>query len=296
MPVTALLILCFSLSISALVPFNGFVSEWLTYQSLFAGMIPWHAGINILSMLAVAALALSGALAVACFAKLFGISFLGKPRTELASTAKDVPITMKLAMGILALLCLAAGLFPLALVKTLGTVTAALGGVSLASQLEGGMLFAYLPLDAAGGSISPLSLLAILTGIIVLTLLVLRIVGGKYLARKYGTWDCGYEALNARMQYTATGFSKPLKIVFRILFRPTRELKTIGGTTYHPKKMVYTVGSESVIEKHLYQPLMRFVQNLSKRAKYAVQTGSVRRYLAYILFAVGAMLLYSIFS
>ncbi len=296
MPVTALLILCFSLSISALVPFNGFVSEWLTYQSLFAGMSPGHAGINILSMLAVAALALSGTLAVACFAKLFGISFLGKPRTELALTAKDVPITMKLGMGILALLCLAAGLFPLELVKTVGTVTAALGGVSLASHLEGSMLFAYLPLEAAGGSISPLSLLAILTGIIVLTLLVLRIVGGASIKRKYGTWDCGYEALNARMQYTATGFSKPLKIVFRILFRPTRELKTIGGTTYHPKKMVYTVGSESVIEKHLYQPLMRFVQNLSKKAKYAVQTGSVRRYLAYILFAVVAMLLYSIFS
>ena len=296
MPVTALLILCFSLSISALVPFNGFVSEWLTYQSLFAGMSPGSAGINILSMLAVAALALAGALAVACFAKFFGISFLGKPRTELALTAKDVPITMKLGMGILALLCLAAGLFPLELVKTVSTVTAALGGVSLASQLEGGMLFAYLPLEAAGGSISPLSLLAILTGIIVLTLLVLRIVGGKYLRRKYGTWDCGYEALNARMQYTATGFSKPLKIVFRILFRPTRELKTIGGSPYHPEKMVYTVGSESVIEKHLYQPLMRFVQNLSKKAKYAVQTGSVRRYLAYILFAVVAMLLYSIFS
>ncbi len=296
MPVTALLMLCFSISISALVPFNGFVSEWLTYQSLFAGMSPGHAGINILSMLSVAALALSGALAVACFAKLFGISFLGMPRSEIASNAKDVPWTMRMGMGILALLCLAAGLFPLEVVKSVGAVIAGLGGVSLASQLEGGVLFAYLPLKETGGSISPLSLLVILAGIIVLTLLVLRIVGGKYIRRKYGTWDCGYEALSARMQYTATGFSKPLKIVFRILFRPTRELKTSGGSPYHPEKMMYTMGSESVIEKYLYQPLTRFVQNVSKKAKYSVQTGSVRRYLAYILFAVIAMMLYSIFS
>jgi formate hydrogenlyase subunit 3/multisubunit Na+/H+ antiporter MnhD subunit len=296
MPVTALLMLCFSIAISALVPFNGFVSEWLTYQSLFSGMSPGHAGINILSMISVAALALSGALAAACFAKLFGISFLGKPRTEIASNAKEVPWTMRIGMGILALICLAAGLFPLVFVQAIDTVAVGLGGVSLTSQLQGGFLFAYLPLKATGSNISPLSLLVILAGIIVLAILVLRIAGGKYIKRKYGTWDCGYEALSARMQYTATGFSKPLKIVFRILFRPTRELKTSGGSPYHPEKMMYTVGSESVIEKYLYQPLTRFVQNVSKKAKYSVQTGSVRRYLAYILFAVIAMMLYSIFS
>ena len=296
MPATALLMLCFSLAVAALVPFNGFVGEWLTYQSLFAGMTPGHAGINILSMLAVAALALSGALAVACFAKLFGISFLGKPRSEIASNAKDVPWTMKLGMGIPALLCLAAGLFPMEFIKPASMVTATLGGVSPVSQLEGGLLFASLPLEATGSRISPLSLAVILSGILVLTLLVLRIVGGKYIRRKYGTWDCGYEALSARMQTTATGFSKPLKIVFRILFRPTRVLKTSGDSPYHPEKMMYTMGSESVIEKYLYQPLTRFVQKASNKAKYSVQTGSVRRYLAYILFAVVAMMLYSIFS
>lgn len=296
MPVTALLMLCFSVAISALVPFNGFVSEWLTYQSLFAGIQPGQAVLNILLILSVAALALSGALAAACFAKLFGISFLGKPRTDHALNAKEVPWTMRIGMGILAVICLAAGLFPMAFLKLFDNVVTGLGGVSLITQLQCGFLFTYLPMEITENSISPLSLLVILIGIVLLSLLVIRIVGGKYIKRKYGTWDCGYEALNARMQYSATGFSKPLKIVFRILFRPSRELKASGREPYHPEKIEYTVSSESIIEKYMYEPLTKFAKNLSKKAKYSIQTGSIRRYLTYIFIALITLMIYNIFA
>lgn len=296
MPVTALLMLCFSVAISALVPLNGFVGEWLTFQSLFAGFDTGQAGLNILSMISVAALALSGALAAACFAKLFGISFLGKPRTQHASEAKETPRTMQAGMGILAVLCLLAGLFPTAFISVIDRVSVSLGGVSLTGQLQGGFVLTWFPVEVKGGSISPLGLLAALAGIVLLALLVVRVVGGKYIKRKYGTWDCGYEALNARMQYTATGFSKPVKIVFRLLFRPSRELKATGGTAYHPEKMEYTVASESIIEKYLYEPFTRFVQRLSKKTKYSVQTGSIRRYLAYIFVALIVLMLVSIFA
>lgn len=296
MPATGLLMLCFSIAISALVPFNGFISEWLTYQSLFAGLAPGHAAINIVAIISVAALALSGALAVACFAKLFGISFLGKPRSSHASNAKEVPWTMRIGMGILAAACLAAGLFPKTVICMIDLVVSSAGGISLASQLQGGFAFASMPLEINGNSITPLNLLAILAGIIILVLFIVRIIGGKYITRKYGTWDCGYEALNARMQYSATGFSKPLKIVFRILFRPSRELKKSGDLPYHPEKMEYTVTSESIFEKHLYEPLTSFVQNVSKKFKYSVQTGSIRRYLAYIFLALIAVMLYNLFA
>jgi hypothetical protein len=177
----------------------------------------------------------------------------------------------------------------------LDSVVTGLGGVSLASQLQGGFAIAYYPLEAAGNSISPLGLLAVLVGIILIFLVVLRIAGGKYLVRKYGTWDCGYEALTPRMQYTATGFSKPLKIVFRILFRPSRELKISGELPYHPEKMEYTVASESIIEKHFYEPVTSFFKNLSRKTKYTVQTGSIRRYLAYIFFVLVLLMLISLF-
>ncbi len=296
MPVTALLMLCFSIAISALVPFNGFVSEWLTYQSLFAGLEAGQAAINILSMISVAALALSGALAAACFAKLFGISFLGKPRSDMAAKAKEVPWTMRIGMGILAAVCLAAGLFPKAFISLIDPVVAGAGGIPLTQQLQGGFVFASLPLEVKGNAITPLSLALILAVIMILVLVLVRMIGGKYIARKYGTWDCGYEALNARMQYTATGFSKPLKIVFRILFRPSRELKKSGDLPYHPERMEYTVTSESIFEKHLYEPITNFIQNASKKFKYSVQTGSIRRYLAYIFLALIAVMLYNIFA
>ena len=234
MPMTALLMLCFSIAISALVPFNGFVSEWLTFQSLFGAIQSGHAGQNVLLILSVAALALSGALALACFSKLFGIAFLGKPRTEHAEKAAEVPVSMRIGMGVLAVLCLGTGLFPMAVFNVLDRVAASLGGVSQAAHMQGGFLFVSSPIAIPGNSISPLSLLCALAGIVLVSLVVVRIVGGTYIERKYGTWDCGFEALNARMQYTATGFSKPLKIVFRILFRPSRELKKSGSLPYHP--------------------------------------------------------------
>lgn len=296
MPVTALLMLCFSVAISALVPFNGFAGEWLTFQSIFGSIHPGYAGLNILLIFSVAALALSGALALSCFAKLFGISFLGKPRTDCAVAAKEVPWTMRIGMGILAALCLAIGLFPAAFIKVLENVVTGLGGIPLASQLKGGFMAVSLPLEITGSSISPFGLLVILAAIILITLLVLRIVGGKYIERKYGTWDCGYEAINARMQYTATGFSKPLKIVFRILFRPSRELKTSGDLPYHPEKMEYSVASEPIFEKYLYVPITDFFKRLSKRTKYSVQTGSIRRYLSYIFIVLMALMLYNIFA
>ena len=105
MPVTAFFMLCFSLAISGVVPFNGFISEWLTFQSLFANIVLGQAALNILSIISVAALGMTGALAVACFVKLFGITFLGLPRSEHASHAKEVPKSMNIGMGILAALC-----------------------------------------------------------------------------------------------------------------------------------------------------------------------------------------------
>jgi formate hydrogenlyase subunit 3/multisubunit Na+/H+ antiporter MnhD subunit len=278
-----------------LPPFNGFISEWLTFQSLFANIAAGQAGLNILSILSAAALALAGGLAAACFVKLFGIAFLGQPRSESARNAKEVPVTMNIGMGLLALLCLAIGLFPLTILKLIDRVSCSLTGSSVFGKLHGGFIIAYYPLEIKGNSISTLGLLAVLAGIILISLIVLRIVGGKYIKRKYGTWDCGYEALTARMQYTATGFSKPLKIVFRMLYRPSRELKISGDLPYHPEKMEYSVASESIIEKHLYKPVTTFFKNLSRKTKYTVQTGSILRYLAYIFFVLVLLMLISLF-
>lgn len=294
MPITALLVLCFSLAISAIVPFNGFISEWLTYQSLFMNISAGHAAQNILSILSVAALGMAGALAAACFVKLFGISFLGLSRSSHASEAKEVPASMNAGMGILAALCLFIGLFPTLFLKVVDRVVFSISSVSIMEKIQGGFMIAWYPLQVSGNRISPIELLIALVAIIAVSLLMLRLIGGKYIVRKYGTWDCGFEALSPRTQYTATGFSKPIRIVFKALYRAGREVVAEEGQSrYFSSSIKYKVTTESIFENYLYKPLIGMVKNFSRRINFAVQTGSIHAYLIYIFLAMLALMVYN---
>ena len=293
MPVTAVFMLGGALSISAIVPFNGFTSEWLTLQSLFSCIVPGQAAFNIIAILSVAALAIAGALAAACFVKLFGISFLGLARTDHASHAKEVPIIMNIGTGLLIVPCLILGLFPMLFLKLTDNLVKELAGQSIIGQVSGPFLMADYTNKVSGNAISPFAIFIALIVLILATMLVLRLVGGKYIERKYGTWDCGFEALNSRTQYSATGFAKPVEIVFRMLFRPSRKLKVEGELLYHPETMEYSTTMESVFEKYIYAPVLRYIKNISKRIKFTVQTGSVHMYLIYIFITVLALMLYN---
>ncbi len=294
MPVTAFLFLGGALSVSALVPFNGFIGEWLTYQSLFASLTSGDAVTGILSILAVAALAMAGALAAAGFVKLYGIAFLGLPRSTGAGQAQEVPRPMSAGTGILAVLCLAIGLFPAPVLRMIGGVVTDLTGVSLAGDFSGGMLALFRPLEVSGNRISPLAMAVVAAGILLLTLPIIRLVGGKYMERRYGTWDCGFGPPNSRMQYSATGFSKPIRIVFRILFRPSRQTRVSGDRIYHPESIEYTTSTENVFEKYLYHPFYKKLRAFSRRTKFRVQTGRIHSYLFYILAAVVVLMIYNL--
>jgi formate hydrogenlyase subunit 3/multisubunit Na+/H+ antiporter MnhD subunit len=295
MPLTAVFFLGCALSISAIVPFNGFIGEWLTYQSIFASISSANAALNITYILSVAVLALAGALAAACFIKLFGITFLGTPRSEHAVHAVEVPLSMNIGTGILASLCLITGLMPLVPLALLSRVIAAVTGNGVVGQLEGGFLLAWYPLKISGNqnAVSPLSIFVILVVLTALVLLLARVIGGNYQERRYGTWDCGYRSLTPRMQYSGTAFSKPIQIVFKIFFKSSRDLKLQGDHPYHPESMEYTITTESLFEKYIYVPLLVFVTDWSKRLKFMIQTGSVHTYLLYIFIAVLVLMLYN---
>lgn len=293
MPVTAVLMLGGALSISAIVPFNGFASEWLTLQSLFGVIKQDQAFINIISIIAVAALAIAGALAAASFVKLMGIVFLGKGRSEHAEHAVEVPACMNIGMGLLIVPCFVLGIFPTLFLKLTDGLITELAGQSSIGQLKGSFLVAEYTASATGNAISPFEMLIVLMGVILLSFAVIRLIGGKYAERRYSTWDCGFNDLNARMQYTATGFAKPVQIVLRMLFRTSRELKVKGAHRYHPEAMEYTTSTEPVFEKYVYAPISRLVKGVSRKMKFSVQTGSVHRYLMYIFITVLVLLLYN---
>jgi hypothetical protein len=177
--------------------------------------------------------------------------------------------------------------------KLLDKVSLGIFGTSVLPDMKGAFSFIYYPLKSGANSVSPI---AALTAGIILTVIVflfVRFTGRQTKERKYNTWDCGFRNLNSRMQYSATGFSKPLRIVLRAIFRPTRELQIEEGSSpYYPKSMHYVVTTQSVFEKYLYIPLTTFFARSTKKVRGAVQTGSIHTYLIYIFITTAAFLLY----
>jgi len=293
MPVTAVLCLGGALSIAAIVPFSGFVSEWLMYQSIFSSFVLGQAGLNILLIITAAALAMAAALSAGSMIKLYGISFLGRPRSSFAESAVEVPKAMNAGIGILVSLSLLFGLFPRIAVNLLNGIVSDLLGVPIKDQLTGNVLLVSFPLHINQNAISPALALGLCVVVVLLTLLFLRGIGGKYSQRIYGTWDCGFKALTPRMQYSGRAFSKPIKIVFRMFIKSTRELKLVGDAVYHPESIEYNVKTESALEKNVYLPFIRGVSALSEKLKFMIQTGSVHAYLLYIFAAVLVLMLYN---
>lgn len=297
MPYTGLFFLIACLSISSMPFFNGFISEWFTLQALFHSIGISGQGIKLVAILAAAVLAMAGALAAACFVKAFGISFLGLPRSTEAQNSLEAPVTMLVGTGLLSFLCVLFGLFPQIILVLLDKVSVSIVKASVIPDLKGFSSFVYYPKGLETNKISPMLILA--AGIIIaaMVFIVVKFMSRSTKERKYGTWDCGFKELNSRMQYTATGFSKPLRIVFRAIYRPSRELQPEGGTSpYYPKTMRYVVRTQSVFEKYLYNPLTSLFTATTGKIKRAVQTGSVHAYLLYIFITIVGLLIYYRFS
>jgi hydrogenase-4 component B len=289
MPWTAIAFLAGALSISAVLPLNGFVSEWMTFVSIFQVYVLDAApeAVRLGVTLAAAALALTGALAAACFVRAFGIAFLGLPRSEAASVASEAPWLMRLPQLFLAFLCAGLGLFPFLAIHATEGVRRAFFGAEAALPIE----YDRLSAPAGTGSISTVYAAAALLGCAALALAAARAFrrpGAR--SRMDITWACGGVA-GGRQQYSATGFSKPVRRIFSAFYRPRREiLVDIGENPYHVKSTLFRGEVEDVFELKLYRPLARLAQNLSARL-LALQETSVNAYLGYILVLVVALLL-----
>ncbi|NBJ15532.1 MAG: formate hydrogenlyase [Dehalobacter sp. 4CP] len=295
MPYTGLFVLLASLSISALPPFNGFVSEWLTYQSVFQLFSFSTKEVTILSILSVAALAMAGAMALACFVKFIGIAFLGQSRSPHAAKASEVSKSMLLGLGIPAFLCLGIGIFPQSVTLLLNSVIVDHFNFPLEKQIYSFVFQDFAPIHTNNTSISLLAVLCSLISILIFFYILIRFLSRSSIKRLYKTWDCGFGALSPRTQYTATGFSKPFRIVFRLLYRPTRKLSMVKGPSdYYPLDLDYTVSTEPVIEKYFYMPLVKRFTRLARKTRFYIQTGSVHIYLVYIFIALILFLVYNL--
>jgi hydrogenase-4 component B len=268
-----------ALSIAAIPPFNGFVSEWLIFQSLLQSFQIPDMTVKVLLPVAIAILALTGALAAVCFVRLFGIVFLAKPRSEHAEHAKEVPMTMLVGSGIAAFLCIATGIMSFAIIPYVDQITTPLVGASAASSIVNG--FVISPTNDQFSTMSPFVLAILIAVMVPLVILISRRYGGKRKTVIGDTWDCG-TPLTAHNQYTGTAYSNPLVRVFSYIYRPKPEVKTESTSSPYVKKRVsYAFVVVPVFEKYLYQPIVT-IMVASARWASKIQAGSIQAYLAYI--------------
>lgn len=222
MPWTALAFLIGAMAISALPPLNGFVSEWFIYQALLSMT---KLGTSVVAPLAVVMLAVTGAMAVMCFVKVYGICFCGAPRSEKASQASEVPNAMVAGTLLLAAVCLVLGLGA----PWIAPFVSGYGQALVSSHLMGQMSVAtgatLQPLDSSQAILSPPVIAITLLGLFLIPLLVVAIFKGPKLGRRHaGTpWACGY-AYEERMSLTSGGVTHTLRQLCAPLYRKQPQL------------------------------------------------------------------------
>ncbi|MCP9950057.1 proton-conducting transporter transmembrane domain-containing protein [Actinomadura madurae] len=281
MPATTGLFAAGALAAAALPPGNGFVSEWLLLQSLLGGLSGRHLVVMIAAPVAVAVVALSAGLAVATFVKALGTGFLAKPRGEAAASAREAPAPMLAGMGLAAAACAVLAVAPALTGPALERIGGTLG---MGDPLDGSGT--TLRLDGVEGTLGPAWVAVALAVLVAAIATGARLLGARRRAAGRA-WDCGYEGLTARMEYTATSFAEPLQRVFDDVLRPEQDVDITHHveSDYLVKSVGYRRAVPDRIEAHLYRPLLRFVRACGVAAR-GLATGSVHRYLVYMFTAL----------
>jgi hydrogenase-4 component B len=294
MPWTGVFFLIGAVSISALPPTNGFVSEWLVFQSLFLSFQLPTVFLKLMLPIAAAMLALTSVLALACFAKAFGISFLALPRSAHARHAEEVPVPMRLGMALLAIVCVALGIAPMVVVPLLDRVAAPFAGVSIEGKVLALDGWALAPVNVEFSSLSTPVLALLLVALSMLGLGLVVAFGGLVKNRYYKTWGCGIN-LTPRMEYTATGFVQPIKRVFSTIYQPTVKLETefLEESRYFAKRRRFEFHIEPIFQKYLYDPVVTFFTTMADRLR-VIQAGSLHLYLTYIFVTLVLLLLLAV--
>ena len=287
MPVTSLAFLVGSMAIAALPPFNGFVSEWLMFQAvLLSPSIPqW--GLKLMVPAVGALLALSAALAGACFVRAFGMTFLGRPRDPILSETHEVDRFSLSAMSVLAVLCLIAGVLPGPLIDLLEPVITPLVQARMPTQAELPWL-TIVPIADSRSSYNGLLVFLFVASSAWLTAFAVHRLASRAL-RRSDPWDCGFPNSAVDAQYTASSFAQPIRRVF-----------SNAGISTHEKVEMPPPGSQAPATFSLsvrdsfwelfYLPLERAINIIATLLNH-LQFLTIRQYLSFVFLSLVFLLL-----
>ena len=287
MPKTAFVFLVGCAAISALPPLNGFASEWLVFQAILQSpQLPSWA-LKLLVPAVGALLALSAALAAACFVRAFGISFLGRPRTPAAANAHETDGYSLAAMYVLGALCLVAGILPGLFIDALAPVAQALTGMGMPHQ-SGLDWLTIVPIAESRSSYNGLLVFVFVTLSGSIAAFAIHRLASDRL-RRGPAWDCGYPDPSPATQYTASSFAQPIRRVFGTTIFAAREIGEMpppGATT--PAR--FTVSMQDFVWQIVYAPVAIFVSAAAERLNI-LQFLTIRSYLSLVFSALVLLLL-----
>jgi len=283
MPITGLYFLVGAAAICGLPPLNGFISEFLIYFASFKnifGSIP----VVLTALVIIAALALIGGLAVACFTKAFGIIFLGEARSAHCQDAHEPGVLMRLPMGILAGACVLTGLASPLILPVFNSIIVDLSGVPQ-DRVQPVIFEAVNPLIWI-----VMASLFFYIGLLLFMALRRVLLQGRKID-SVSTWDCGYARPSARMQYTASSYAQPIVDFLKGILRPQKH--GIALSKYFPSDSSFKTETADMFQETVFRPLFRLVHRLAGKLTW-FQHGRLQLYILYILFTLVALLIWKL--
>jgi hydrogenase-4 component B len=280
-PWTSACFLVGAVAICGLPPLNGFVSEFFLYLAAFHGLAASDSWIASIPALVAPSLALIGTLAVACFVKVYGVAFLGLPRSKPASEGHECGWQMISPMVLLASVCAFVGIFPF-----------------LITPLIESAAFCWLPSLAAASArlplLAPLTSLAAVNGLLLVFVLVFSyLIMKRVKARPAAdsvTWDCGYLEPSTRMQYSSSSFAEMLSKLNAMFLRTECHKPKIKGV--FPAATGFSSHVPEVVLEYLYIPALERIQSFASPLR-RLQHGQLHLYVLYILVTLVALLFWS---
>jgi len=280
MPWTGICFLIGSAAIVGLPPLNGFISEFLLIYAGYAGLLLPTTAAASAGLTTLVAMGLIGGLAAACFAKAFGVVFLGMPRSDAAEHAHEAAWPMITAMAILALLCIVIGFAGPIVVPALAAIVTEASG---------------LPIVQTGAALAPLSGALEISTLVFFGIVVLAV--GLWVWRRWHlaragirrapVWGCGFQHPTPRMQYTASSFAQPLVTQFQLLIA-NREILA-APTGYFPTTASFASDSGDPFLHLLFVPTFRWFRRLAARLN-VIQHGHIHVYVLYVAATLIALL------
>lgn len=329
MPWTSAFFLVGVLSISALPPLNGFVSEWLTLQTILRSAVLSSTAIKVMFAICGALLALTAGLAVTCFAKVFAMGFLGMSRSEGATNAVEAPVGTRAPLALLAASCVLLGILPTYVIPAIDGAVAPIVHESASAALvppffsadlqrqenlpasfvaEFHDLGAQVGRDVLPGrslvvlhrgeernpvvfAMSTSYTLVAFATILALVFIVFQLASRRRVLRRGTAWDGGLRHLWPGITYTATGFSNPVRVVFDAVLQPTTGEDSVEAVARHFRTAIRRNHAEvHIVDRLVVDPPVNAMRWLASIVRQ-MHVGHVNAYAAYILLAVLVVLI-----